>query len=203
MEITPLFHEDLDALKCSLRLSGSDTCGDVSCVIQDCVRAFKVWVFQRVGPTMLAEIQGYTETDDPTTSEEARRLAAKVLEVKWVWCCLLDKLQVMFADASGAAYQEFNDQGVWRQMGAEDLAAFKRRCRDEVEQLICFVTACEDDATDGVLAFDGTPDYIFAPTGSAWPCTARPFYGNFIGWPTLLFDEHGYWHGCCHLEDHS
>ena len=90
----------------------------VQAVIEDCVRGFKVYMTQRAGFDLINTIQAVTYTDDPTTDLECRRMAARVLEVKWVWAECLKRLQTMFADASGAAFQEFNDQGVWRQVDA-------------------------------------------------------------------------------------
>jgi len=188
MEIQPLFHTDLDELKSCVRLSGADECADVQCVIEDQVRAFKVWLIQRAGFTVVANLQAVVPTDDPTTELEARRLAAKVLESKWVWCHLLPRLQTLFADASGNAQQEFNDQGVWRQMDALDLMQFLKRCEREVEELYVFVSGCASiGEAETVQSFDGTPDSVCVPAGSAWP-EALKFLGNFT-LPSVRFDE--------------
>lgn len=188
MEIQPLFHTDLAELKSCVRLSGADEKADVQCVIEDCVRGFKVWLIQRAGFTIVANLQATPPTDDPTTELEARRLAAKVLEAKWVWCHLLPRLQTLFADASGNAQQEFNDQGVWRQMDALDLTEFLRRCEREVEELYVFVSGCQAvGESEEVQCFDGTPDSVCVPTGSAWP-EAVKFPGNFM-LPSVRFDE--------------
>lgn len=188
-QITPLFHDDLETLKAALRLTGSDAKGDVQAVVEDCVRGFKVWMIQRAGFSVISDIQAVTYTDDPSTELEARRMAARVLEVKWVWCECLKRLQTMFADASGSAFQEFNDQGVWRQLDALDRASLLRTCAREVEDLYCIVVASpEGQAAESVQAFDGTTEATEAyfPGGTVY-CALGKFRGNFLV-PSIRFD---------------
>jgi len=190
MQISPLFHDDFEALKSALRLTGANSKQDVQVVIEDCVRAFKVWMVQRAGFTVISDLQAVTYTDDPTTDLEARRMAARVLEVKWVWCECIKRLQVMFADASGSAFQEFNDQGVWRQLDALGQASILRRCAREVEDLFCYVVASEEgEAAESVQAFDGTTNgtEAFFPGGSVY-CDLGKFRGNFLV-PSVRFDS--------------
>jgi len=187
-QVDPLFHDDLETLKESLRLSGSDVKGDVAAVIEDCVRGFKVWFMQRAGFSVLSTLQAVTFTEDPTTESEAQRLAARVLEVKWVWCECLKRLQVMFADASGSAFQEFNDQGVWRQLDALDRVSLLRSCAREVEELYCFVASQQGIGdVETVQAFDGTTEATeaFFPGGSVF-CNLGKFRGNFLV-PSIQF----------------
>lgn len=189
MQIDPLFHDDLEGLKSALRLSGSDEKGDVQTVIEDCVRGFKVWLIQRAGFTVVSDLQAVVYTDDPTTELEARRMAARVLEVKWVWCECLTRLQTMFADASGAAFQEFNDQGVWRQLDEIGRIRILRQCQREVEDLYNFVSGCQGiGETESVQCFDGTTERTeaFFPAGSVF-CHLGKFPGNFLV-PSVKFD---------------
>lgn len=189
-QIRPLFHSKLDKLKASLRLTGSDPNGDVQNVIEDCVRGFKVWFTRRAGFALITTLQEVVETDDPTTELETRRLAAKVLEVKWVWCECLKRLQSLFADASGAAFQEFNDQGVWRQLGALDQRQLLRTCAREIEDLYVFVSGCLGIGEgEEIQIFDGTTvgTESFFPAGTAFPHLGK-FLGNFLV-PSIRFDE--------------
>ena len=189
MQITPLFHTDLDELKAALRLTGSDPNGDVQTVIEDCVRGYKVWMTQRAGFTIISDLQAVTYTDDPSTELEARRMAARVLEVKWVWGECLKRLQTMFADASGAAFQEFNDQGVWRQMDAIDRRSLLKANAREVEDLYCFVVGeMGIGEAESIQTFDGSTDATesYWPGGTVFPCLGK-FRGNFLV-PSVRFD---------------
>ncbi len=190
MQISPLFHDDLDDLKAALRLSGSDAKGDVQHVVEDCVRSFKVWLIQRAGFTLISDLQAVVYTDDPTDELEARRMAARVLEVKWVWAECLKRLQTMFADASGAAFQEFNDQGVWRQLDALDRRSLLRSAAREIEDLYCFVSGeLGIGEAESIQAFDGTTvgTEAFFPAGSVF-CGLGKFRGNFLV-PSVRFDS--------------
>ena len=190
MQIDPLFHADLDLLKKALRLSGSDEKKDVQAVIEDCVRGFKVWMIRRAGFTVIAEVQAVTPVDNPTTELEARRMAAGVLEVKWVWIECLKRLQALFADASGSAFQEFNDQGVWRQMDALARRSLEKQTAREIEDLYVFVSGCQGigEASE-IQVFDGTTvgTEAFFPAGSVF-CDLGKFRGNFLV-PSIRFDS--------------
>lgn len=190
MQIDPLFHADLDLLKKALRLSGSNEKADVQAVIEDCVRGFKVWMIRRAGFTIVAEVQAVTPVDNPTTELEARRMAAGVLEVKWVWIECLKRLQTLFADASGSAFQEFNDQGVWRQMDLLARRASEKQTAREIEDLYVFVSGCQSigEASE-IQIFDGTTvgTEAFFPAGSVF-CNLGKFKGNFLV-PSIRFDS--------------
>lgn len=189
MQINPLFHDDLEDLKKALRLSGADAKADVQGVVEDCVRGFKVWLVQRAGFTVITELQAVTYTDEPSTELEARRLAARILEVKWVWVECLKRLQTLFADASGSAFQQFNDQGVWRQLDAIDRISLLRDANREIEDLYCFVVGDKGiGEADSVQVFDGTTceTEAYFPGGSAFPWLGK-FRGNFLV-PSVRFD---------------
>lgn len=188
-QIRPLFHDDLETLKAALRLTGANSKEDVQAVIEDCVRGFKVFMTQRAGFDIIATITAVTYTDDPTTELESRRMAARVLEVKWVWAECLKRLQTMFADASGSAFQEFNDQGVWRQLDSFDRVSLLRGAAREIEDLYCYVVgSAEGEAAESVQAFDGTTvgTEAFFPAGSVF-CDLGKFRGNFLV-PSIRFD---------------
>ena len=190
MQVRPLFHDDLETLKAALRLTGADTKGDAQAVIEDCVRGFKVWFARRAGFPRQLQLQGVTYTDDPSTELEAQRLAARVLEVKWVWCECLKRLQSMFADASGSAFAEYNDQGVWRQIDSFDRSVLQRQCLTEIESLMCFVMGDQGIGEDvDVQCFDGTTDAqeCYFPGGSVFPHLGK-WRGNVLV-PAVRFDE--------------
>lgn len=190
MQIDPLFHADLDLLKKAIRLSGADEKADVQAVIEDCVKGFKVWMIRRAGFAVITEVVAVTPVDNPTTELEARRMAAGVLEVKWVWIECLKRLQSLFADASGAALQEFNEQGVWRQIDAQTRRALEKQTAREIEDLYVFVAGCQGigEASE-IQVFDGTTvgTESFFPAGSAF-CNLGKFRGNFTV-PAIRFDS--------------
>lgn len=190
MQVSPLFHEDLESLLKSLRLSGVDQKGDSHEVVEDCVRDFRVWLVQRMGLSAVTSLAGVTYTETPTTEEQARRMAARTLEREWVWCHAIEKLQVLFADASGAAFQQFNDESVWRQFDALDRNRLLAKCREHIGHLLDYITGQLDfgDAAE-VQAFDGTPEVDVCPApGKSLAPWLRTFTGIFEI-PAVRFGE--------------
>lgn len=189
-QITPMFHDDLEELKRAVRLTGSDPQGDVAEVLSDAVRGFRVWLTRRAGFSVVSTLQAVTFTEAPATQDELRRMAAKLLEEKWVWSECLKRLQTMFADSSGSAFQEFNDQGVWRQVDPLQQQRILRRVEREIEDLYSLVAGFETVGDHSeIQTFDGSAesqDYFF-PAGTAFPCLGK-FRGNFY-WPAWRFVE--------------
>lgn len=191
----PLFHDSFKDLTVALRLSGTDERADSTQVIKDALAAFKVELIRRMGFTDLSALQAISEVDTPTTTDELRRMAARMLEIKWVWCECIKRLQSMFADASGGAFQDFNEQGVWRQLDADDRRQLLRECQVDIENLFTLVLD-EDTVGDhaSIEVFDGTdPDSAgdYFPAGSIFP-NLGVFPGNFLV-PSLSFGNGALW----------
>lgn len=178
----PMFLTDLEGLKKELRLTGIDDRQDIQAILQTATLQFRVEFTHRIGKTIADELEALPFTDPPVTQDDFRRAASRLLEIRWIWCKLVELLPTMLADGSGAAFQEFNDAGIWRQMEEDDRRRLLRACHNEIEELYQMVLPEEslgDDTT--ILAFDGTgdcPDTYF-PGGSVFRHIGK-FRGNFV-----------------------
>jgi hypothetical protein len=157
VDVKPLFVDDLDDLKAELRLTGADETKDVEHIIRRGVLDFRVGFAHRAGLTLLTGLQAITFKPDPTTEDEYRRAAARLLEIKSVWRFLLQQLRALFADSSGGAFQGFNDEGVLRQLDSDDLEVLFEQCDLQIEELYQLILGFESLGEDsGIHAFDGT-----------------------------------------------
>lgn len=184
--VEPLFVADLDDLKAELRLTGADETKDVEHIIRRGVLDFRVGFAHRAGLVILTSLKAIAFTPDPTTEDEYRRAAARLLEIKSVWRFLLQQLRALFADSSGGAFQGFNDEGVWRQLDSDDLEVLFEQVDVQIEELYQFVLGFESLGEDsGIHVFDGSSDRqnLFFPGGTIFPHVGK-FPGNFIV-PTL------------------
>lgn len=188
----PLFLDDLHDLKRELRLSGIDHCDDVQAILERCVLDFRVGFVRKVGFDMVSTLQATTYTEDPTTPDEWRRAAARLIEIKSVWCSLVCVLPMHFADASGDDFQALNDEGVWRQMDSEDREQLVAKCRDEIAELYDIICSSAVQDESDIHVFDGTPDCTtsMVPPGGSVFCNARAFKGNF-GLPLISINHEG------------
>lgn len=188
----PLFIDDLHDLQRELRLSGIEHCDDVQAILERCVLRFRVEFIKRVGFAETTALQAVTFTAEPSTTDEWRRAAARLLEVKSVWCHLVCELPVHFADASGDDFQALNEEGTWRQLDADDREQLLSKCNEEIGELYDIIVQADIEDDCDVQVFDGTPTCgtsAYPPAGSAF-CNARPFRGNFIV-PTIALDGQG------------
>lgn len=184
--VEPLFIDDLDDLKAELRLTGANERDDVESIIRRGVLDFRVGFAHRAGLSILTGLQAIPFTADPQTEDDYRRAGARLLEVKHVWRFLLQQLRSMFADASGSAFQQFNDEGVWRQLDSDDVRTLLMQCNAQIEELYQLVLGIEALGEDSEIhVFDGTTDRqdLFFPGGTVFPHVGK-FPGNFIV-PTL------------------
>lgn len=179
MPVAPLFSADMAALKLDLRLQGLRSGSEGEAILNRVTSAARVFIYQRLGLSKVAEMVALTEADNPTTAEEIRRKAATLLEVEVVRCDLLDIMPVMLADASGDAFETYNDEGVWRQIEPEEREEVLARCKARIEELIELIIG-EDELGDdsAIRVFDGSRDN---PTQRYPGGTAHPAIGKFTG----------------------
>lgn len=199
---SPLFLDDTHDLRRELRLSGIEHCADVQAILEQCMLRFRVEFIKRVGFAETTALEGVTYTAEPTTIDEWRRAAARLVEIKTVWCHLVCVLPVHFADASGDDFQALNEEGTWRQLDADDREQLLAKCNAEIGELYDIITQADLEDDCDVQVFDGSPTCgtsAYPPGGSAF-LSARPFRGNF-NVPTIHLDGYGgsYLGGGCRL----
>lgn len=181
MAVAPLFVADMAALKLNLRLQGLSSGSDGSAILDRATSAARIYLYQRLGTSIVSEMVAETEVDNPTTLLEVRRKAASVAETEIVRCELLDIMPVMVGDASGNAQQVYNDEGVWRQVTPDEREEILARCRARIEELLELILAEDglgDDGTIRVFAGGRASDTRRFPGGTAFPGIGS-FPGNF------------------------
>lgn len=181
MPVAPLFVADMDTLKTGLRLQGLKTGSEGESILNRATSAARVYLYQRLGLNLVTTMVALTEVDNPTTAEEIRRKACSLVEVAIIRCDLIEVMPVMLGDASGDAFQVYNDEGVWRQVTPEERTELLQRCKARVEELIELILSEDELGEDlSVRVFSGgraTDDRRF-PAGTAFPAIGE-FEGNF------------------------
>lgn len=181
MAVSPLFVADTDTLQAHLRLSGLKGSSDGEAIFLRATSAARVYLYQRLGMSIVSEMVAQAEVDAPTSLVQIRRTACSLVEVELVRQELLDLMPVMVGDASGDAQQVYNDEGVWRSVTPEEKADILARSKARVEELLELILN-EDELGDDrqIRAFDGSraSDTRRFPGGSAYPGIGA-FPGNF------------------------
>lgn len=181
MAVAPLFVADMDTLKLDLRLQGLRSGSEGESILERATSGARVFFYQRLGPTIVSEMVSTTDVDNPTTTKAIRRKAASLAEVEVVRCSLLETMPVLVGDASASAMQNYNDEGVWRQVEPTERAGILERCRRRVEELLELILAEDDLGDDSTIrVFDGSraDDDRRFPAGTAFPAIGH-FPGNF------------------------
>lgn len=192
MTVTPLFLDDFAAVQTALRLSDLREGSDAVAILEGGVRAARLRFYQHLGPAVIASIRETDYTDEPETTEEMKRMAGNLCEVEMVRLHLLDRMPVIFMDASGSAREVFNNEAAFRSMDPESLAQIRERIEDQIENWLA-VMAGEIELGDGSPSQSFTqrppcPKPILGATpflgadGTSQPFGLNPgeFDGNFI-----------------------
>lgn len=190
MTITPLFVDDLAAIQTALRLTDLREGSDAVSILEQGVRMARVRFYQRLGPVRVAEILETVYTDAPINSEETLRMVANLCEVEIVRLELLDRMPVIFMDASGSAREAFNTEGAFRSMDRESLKLIRARIETQIDNWMALL-AEEIELGEGEAAqvytqeapcprpiLGATP--FLTPTGEPLDTLPGSFDGNFI-----------------------
>lgn len=181
MAVAPLFVASMTQLKLELRLQGLASGSEGEAILIRATSAARVYLYQRLGMSVVSEMLALVEAENPTTTNDIRRKAASLVEVEVVRCDLLDIMPVMVGDSSGDAQQTYNDEGVWRQVDPEEREEILARCQVRIEELIELILSEDELGEDlSIRVFDGnraaaTERY---PAGTPFPAIGR-FPGNF------------------------
>lgn len=192
MSVVPLFLDEVADVQAALRLTDVREGTDAVTIIEQGIRSARVRFYQRLGPTTVATILETDYTDAPETTEEMKRMVGRLCEVEMVRLELLDRMPVIFMDASGSAREAFNSEGAFRSMDQETLAAIRARIEAQIENWLAILVG-EIDLGDGELVQaytqekpDPTPILGISPflgaDGTSQPFGLDPgtFDGNFV-----------------------
>jgi len=192
MSPTPLFLDDMAALQTALRLSAVRAESDALAILEQALRAARVRFYQRLGTSVVQEIVEIDYVEDPTTNDEMRRFVGNLCEVELVRLQLMDRMPLIFMDASGAAREIYNNEGAFRSMDPEVLAQARERIEAQIENWLAFMAGeielGDDEQVQAYTQQKPTPTPILGATpflgadGVSMPFGLSPgsFDGNFI-----------------------
>lgn len=135
----PLFAQDVAAVKAALRLSGVAPDSDAHAMIEDSLSHVRAGFYQRLGGPRVATIKALPIVDNPTTDNEVLRSISVLCEVKWTQMVLLDKLPIIFMDASGGDQEFINQEGTFRSILPARLEAARARAEEQVEEWLAIL----------------------------------------------------------------
>lgn len=192
MSVVPLFLDDVAAVQSALRLTDLREGSDAVVILEQGIRSARVRFYQRLGPTTVATILETDYTDAPENTEEMKRMVGRLCEVELVRLELLDRMPVIFMDASGSAREVFNTEAAFRSMDPALLAQMRSRIEAQIENWLAFL-AGEIDLGSGELvqAYTQQPQCpkpvlglspFLGADGTSQPFGLDPglFDGNFV-----------------------
>lgn len=130
----PLFVTDLPTMQAELRLSGVPSVGeDTNNIIATALLEVRTGFYRRLGTARVGTLVAITGNANPTTTNEILRALAAVVEIKWTYTLLMDRMPVMWMDDSGSAWQRFNEQGTFRKTTLREREDMRKRYMVEIE----------------------------------------------------------------------
>jgi len=190
--VTPLFMEDLAAIQSALRLTDLREGSDAVSILEQGVRMARVRFFQRLGASTVQDILDTDNVEDPTTDDEMKRFVGNLCEVELVRLQLLDRMPVIFMDASGVARETYNNEGAFRSMDRDTLLDIRQRIEAQVENWLALmageIVLGDDEAVQAYTQQPVDPLPILGqtaflgPDGASLPFSLNPgtFDGNFV-----------------------
>lgn len=184
--------EDLAAVQAALRLTDLREGSDAVSILEQGVRTARVRFYQRLGASTVTAILDTTYTDAPENAEEMKRFVGNLCEVELVRLSLMDRLPIIYMDASGAAREVYNNEGAFRSMDPEILAQARQRIEAQIENWLALMAGeidlGDDEAVQAYTQQDVSPKPILGatpwlgPDGQSQPFSTDPgtFDGNFI-----------------------
>lgn len=193
MTLTPLFMEDLAAIQSALRLTDLREGSDAISILEQGVRMARVRFYQRLGADTVQDILDTDNVEDPTTDDEMKRFVGNLCEVELVRLQLLDRMPVIFMDASGVARETYNNEGAFRSMDRETLLDIRQRIEAQIENWLALMAGeielGDDEAVQAYTQQPVDPLPVLGQTvfigsdGNTLPFSLNPgtFDGNFVG----------------------
>lgn len=190
--MTPLFNDDLAAVLTALRLSALREDSDAVVIVEQALRAARVRFYQVLGPSTVQTIVETDYDDAPTTAAEMKRFVGHLCEIELVRLQLMDRMPMIFMDASGSAREAFNSEGAFRSMDPAILAQARQRIEAQIENWLAVMNGDielgDDEQVQAYTQEDVCPKPVLGASpflgadGIAQPFGLKPgtFDGNFI-----------------------
>ena len=191
MTATPLFLDDQAAVQAALRLTDLREGTDAIVIVAQGLRMARVRFYTRLGADVVQAIVETDYVEDPTTEDQMKRFVAHLCEVELVRLQLMDRMPVLFMDSSGATRETYNNEGAFRSMDPEALAAARLRIEAQVEEWLGLMAGEVVLGSEGAQVYTQT-DVVPKPVlgaslflgadGTSIPFAIDPgqFDGNFI-----------------------
>lgn len=156
----PLFVTDLATLKSRLRLSGLSTDGDGASILDAAIQEVRVGFIREIGIDSVNRVVAYNQTETPTTNEEAIRLLAEILEVKWSRLILMRTMTTMTLDGAGGALNDYHHEAPFRETSPYDREVEISRLQKEIHDGLDLLSQAESipDEMVGYQSFTASPD---------------------------------------------
>jgi hypothetical protein len=157
---TTLFIKDLDRLKSSLRLSGSES-RDSSQLLVDAVDKARLLFFKRLTSSVVVTLQAIASVDSPTTPDQLRRATAEMLEILIVRRDLLMTMPVFTMDPS-TNQEVWNEDALVRKMTRRERDESVARMDAEIESFFSDILA-DSGSVNGLRI--GVDEEVNSPPG--------------------------------------
>lgn len=171
MAVTPLFNADIPTLKAKLRLSGA-TAADTDAMLLDTVKLVRVNLYDKLSASRISTLLSYPVSDNPSSDHELLREKAAQAESLWVRMIMFRRIPVLFMDSSGTTQQQWNDEGLTRNMGNK-IAEELERMQLDLDLLIGDLL--DDSNNSGSL----NRVTVFEPDPCTTPRPGQSLRGNF------------------------
>lgn len=172
----PLFVNDIETLRASLRLSGLDATSDAERVFQNAVLGVRSKLYQRLGTERVTALLAVAYTESPTSQAQATRASANMVEVMMVRRELLLSMPMLFSGGMGAAGEAWNAEAPFRDVGVNDVAAIVRTLDRDIEAGLALLASSDAFPTEDSGLHVTT---IGAPCGHAPRLAANVFGGRY------------------------
>ena len=175
----PLFVESKIELKKRLRLSGVPDIQDADIQIDEAISVIRVHLMTSLTPTAAIALAAVPLDRNPTDTAGQVRLAAAVVETKWVMWELLCVMPVRFADGT-SELQSWAEEGIWRDKDADLLAQLKDKLFNDIQLLLDLINGGGAVPSSVQVAVIG-PDFASCPP-------PRPGDSAQVAWDEVLSD---------------
>jgi len=125
---------DLDELKARMRLSGIVVDSNAEQIIHSVLSGVRAKFYARLGITQVAAVVATNPVVSPTTSAQIIRMIAYECEVLMTIVDLMCRLPMVFMDNSSGIDEIYNNEGAFRSMDADTLAACKQSFLTQIEE---------------------------------------------------------------------
>lgn len=159
---TPMF-STLASLKATLRISAVIANTDADEQFDAAVRSARTHFWKELGLTRLAELIALPIVDPPVTDDDNLRWLAVEAERKFIRWELLGVYEAQFKEGS-AAFQEWNDEGIFRGVNQFSISKIRIALKEEVDAALELLSDGDtSDSSEGRVETVGLDDEFEPP----------------------------------------